>query len=103
MQTIINPYLTARYPLRRAAPKWTHHHQNAGPEITRINRAGLVPAHNRKESIMTTFDHYAGDSLLHLTSTLNSFAEAGIDPAFDAEMEELDRQFAELRLTFDHN
>jgi hypothetical protein len=52
---------------------------------------------------MTTFDHYAGDSLLHLTSTLDSFAEAGIDPAFDAEMEELDRQFAELRLTFDHN
>ncbi len=33
----------------------------------------------------------------------NSYADAGIDPAFDADMEELERQFAELRLTFNHN
>jgi hypothetical protein len=52
---------------------------------------------------MTTFNHYATDSMLSLTSTLEQFAEAGIDPAFDADMEELERQFAELRLTFSHN
>lgn len=52
---------------------------------------------------MTTFNPYARDSLLSLTSTLECFAEAGIDPAFDAEMEELERQFAELRLTFGHH
>lgn len=27
---------------------------------------------------------------------------AGCDPEFDADLEELDRQFAELRLTFEH-
>ena len=41
-------------------------------------------------------------SLPLLTETLNRYAEAGIDPAFDTEMEELERQFAELRMTFDH-
>ena len=52
---------------------------------------------------MTTFNHCTGHSLLSLTAALDAFAEAGIDPAFDAECEELERQFAELRLTFDHN
>jgi hypothetical protein len=52
---------------------------------------------------MTTFNHYASDSICSLTATLERFAEAGIDPAFDTEMEELERQFAELRVTFDHN
>jgi hypothetical protein len=52
---------------------------------------------------MTTFHHYASDSVLSLTSTLEQFVEAGIDPAFDTDMEELERQFAELRLTFNHN
>ena len=52
---------------------------------------------------MTTFTHFTGHCLLSLTTALDAFAEAGIDPAFDAECEELERQFAELRLTFDHN
>lgn len=42
------------------------------------------------------------DSLSSLTDTLNCYIEAGIDPAFDSEMEELERQFAELRCTVDH-
>ena len=48
---------------------------------------------------MTTFNHYAGDSFTHLIATLDRFHEAGIDPAFDDDMEEAERQFAELRLT----
>jgi hypothetical protein len=52
---------------------------------------------------MNTLNHSAGDSIVNLTASLDAFAEAGIDPAFDAECEELERQFAELRLTFDHN
>ncbi len=35
-----------------------------------------------------------------LTAALQRYDDAGIDPAFDADMEELERQFAELRLTF---
>ncbi|HVS34965.1 MAG TPA: hypothetical protein VMS17_05245 [Gemmataceae bacterium] len=30
------------------------------------------------------------------------YAEAGADPAFDGDMEELERPFAELRLTLNH-
>jgi hypothetical protein len=52
---------------------------------------------------MTTFNHYPNDSLFNLIAKLDAFAEAGIDPAFDTECEELERQFAELRLTFGHN
>lgn len=52
---------------------------------------------------MNTLNHFAGESIFHLTAALDAFAEAGIDPAFDAECEELERQFAELRLTFDRN
>jgi hypothetical protein len=48
---------------------------------------------------MTNFNHYTGDSLTNLITTLDRFTEAGIDPAFDADMEEAERQFAELRLT----
>ena len=43
------------------------------------------------------------DSISNLIATLDRYAEAGIDPAFDTGMEELERQFAELRLTFGHN
>ena len=46
--------------------------------------------------------HHAADSLLNLTVALDCYTEAGIDPTFDADMEELERQFAELRLTFDY-
>ena len=52
---------------------------------------------------MTIFNHHAGDSISSLIATLDRYAEAGIDPAFDGDMEELDRQFAQLRLTFDHH
>jgi hypothetical protein len=52
---------------------------------------------------MNTLNHSTSDSIFHLTASLDAFAEAGIDPAFDAECEELERQFVELRLTFDHN
>ena len=52
---------------------------------------------------MTTFNHDASQSVYSLATTLDRYAEAAIDPAFDAEMEELERQFAELRLSFDHN
>lgn len=47
---------------------------------------------------MTTRHHYTADHLHQLTITLQCYADAGIDPAFDLEMEELERQFAELRL-----
>ena len=52
---------------------------------------------------MTIFNHHACDGISNLIATLDRYAEAGIDPAFDGDMEELDRQFAELRLTFDQN
>jgi len=52
---------------------------------------------------MTTLNHRASDSFSSLIATLDRYADAGIDPAFDADTEELERQFAELRLTFDHN
>jgi hypothetical protein len=52
---------------------------------------------------MTAFNHYTTDSFSSLIATLDRYAEAGIDPAFDTEMEELERQFAELRITLAHN
>jgi hypothetical protein len=52
---------------------------------------------------MTIFNHHAGDSMSSLIAALDRYVEAGIDPAFDSDMDELERQFAEARLTFDHN
>jgi hypothetical protein len=52
---------------------------------------------------MTTYHPYAIDSLFGLSDTLPRYAEAGIDPAFDADMEELERQFAELRFSCNPN
>jgi hypothetical protein len=52
---------------------------------------------------MTTFNHYAGDQMAGLIATIERFADAGIDPAFDSDLEELEREFAELRLNPDHN
>jgi hypothetical protein len=46
---------------------------------------------------MTTFNYTAIDSMTSLIAALDRFAEAGIDPAFDNDMDELERQFAELR------
>jgi len=51
---------------------------------------------------MNTVNHYANESISDLIAKLDAFAEPGIDPAFDLEMEELERQFAEIRLTFSH-
>lgn len=48
---------------------------------------------------MNTFTYHAYDSISKLTDLLTADAEAGIDPAFDSECEELERQFAELRLS----
>lgn len=52
---------------------------------------------------MTTFNHYAGNQMSGLIDTIDQFADGGVDPAFDADLEELERQFAELRLTIEHN
>lgn len=52
---------------------------------------------------MTTLNHDAGDRFFGPMAALERHVEAGIDPAFDAEMEELERQFAEIRLTLDRN
>jgi len=49
---------------------------------------------------MTTLNHYSDDSIVSLIETLDGYAEAGIDPAFDSDMEELERQFAEHRFTY---
>ena len=51
---------------------------------------------------MPTF-HYSYDNPSDLTAAIQQFHDAGVDPAFDSDLEELERQFAELRLTFDHN
>ena len=49
---------------------------------------------------MTAIHSHAFDSQCSLTAALQDYADAGIDPAFDEEMAELERQFAELRMTF---
>jgi hypothetical protein len=38
-----------------------------------------------------------------LIDLLNRYDEAGVDPAFDSDMDELERQFAEYRLACDLN
>ena len=48
---------------------------------------------------MNSFNHDTFDRIVTLAEMLNAFADAGIDPAFDAECEELERQFAELRFS----
>ena len=47
---------------------------------------------------MSTFNPLSANTPCDLLATLDALAEAGIDPAFDSDMEELERQFAELRL-----
>lgn len=61
----------------------------------------MLPPLTERKQIMTTFNHYASDNFFSLMATLDHHVEAGIDPAFDADMEELERQFAEIRLSFD--
>lgn len=48
---------------------------------------------------MNTTATIANVDMIDLIARLHAFDDAGIDPAFDAEYEELERQFAELRLT----
>ena len=52
---------------------------------------------------MTTFNHCSINDISGLIAAIDRYADAGIDPAFDTDLEELERQFAELRLTLDHN
>ena len=47
---------------------------------------------------MTPFNHHAINSTCDLIAAIERFDEAGIDPAFDSDMEELERQFAEFCL-----
>jgi hypothetical protein len=47
---------------------------------------------------MPTF-HYSFNCQSDLNAALQRFQDAGIDPAFDSDMEELERQFQELRFT----
>jgi hypothetical protein len=41
--------------------------------------------------------HYSFDNTSDHIAAIQQFHDAGIDPAFDSEMEELERQFAEFR------
>ena len=52
---------------------------------------------------MIIFNPATCEGISDLIATLTRFDEAGIDSAFDAECEELERQFAELRLAHEHN
>ena len=47
---------------------------------------------------MNIFNHHF-DNICSLIATLDHYAVAGINPAFDGDLEELERQFAEIRLT----
>jgi hypothetical protein len=47
--------------------------------------------------------HPAYPELSNLRAALQRYDEAGIDPAFDADTEELERQFAEIRLSLATN
>lgn len=49
---------------------------------------------------MTTFNDCLPDHVPDLITRLRTPDDAGVDPAFDSDMEELDRRFAELRLTY---
>ena len=49
---------------------------------------------------MNALTHDSDDGICDLIATLEGFAEAGIDPAFDGECQELERHYAEIRLQF---
>lgn len=52
---------------------------------------------------MNTNTAITSNDMLGLIARLHAFDDAGIDPAFDAEYEELERQFAELQIASDSN
>ena len=52
---------------------------------------------------MNRYDHISRNSdMIALLAKLDEFP-AGCDPDFDTDLEPLEREFAELRLTFDHH
>ena len=52
---------------------------------------------------MNRYDHPSRvTDITTLLAKLDEFP-AGCDPDFDTDLEPLEREFAELRLTFDHN
>ena len=52
---------------------------------------------------MTTLQQAQHTATIHRLVALLDESPAGCDTEFDDGREELERQFAELRLTFDHN
>ena len=48
---------------------------------------------------MYTLNHTDPSRVLRLIESLDRFAEAGIDPAYDAEHDDLEREYAEIRLS----
>ena len=53
---------------------------------------------------MTTLNHsHFTDTTSRFLALLDQFPDDGIDPDFDDSAEELARQFAELRMTFNDN
>ena len=52
---------------------------------------------------MNTFNPSTTETMSDLIAALDQFADAGIDPAFDSDCEELERQFAEFRCNVTHN
>ena len=63
-----------------------------------------MPAHiTERNHTMNSFNHSTTETMSDLIAALDQFAEAGIDPAFDSECEELERQFAEFRCNVVHN
>lgn len=52
---------------------------------------------------MNTNSAITANDMIGLAAKLHAFDDAGIDPAFDAECEELERQFAELRIASETN
>ena len=67
--------------------------------------AGRRPAYQQLQGSlhrMNRYDHPSRISdMTTLLARLDEFP-AGCDPDFDNELESLEREFAELRLTFDH-
>ncbi len=51
---------------------------------------------------MNTLNHYEPSHVLNLIESIDRYAEAGIDPAFDADYDDLEREFAEARFQPGH-
>jgi hypothetical protein len=62
-----------------------------------------MPAPTERIHAMNTTYPITYDTLTDLIAKLAAFDDAGVDPAFDTECEELERQFAELRFATTSN